>query len=332
MTAIPQYTETGTARRVGVEIEFIGLDVVSSAELVRATYGGAIKAVTDYDIRVATPELGEFRVELDFALLKNMGAERAQASEEPSLISQVSEEILAALAQQVTPCEIVSSPIPFSAVMQLDRLVETLHQAGAQGTDDGLLYAFGVHFNPEIPALDADTILRYLRAFVLLYDWLKAQLQVDLSRRITPYINPFPAAYIRLLLNPAYRPERDDLIRDYLHHNPTRNRALDMLPLFAELAPQLVTAAVNDPLVKPRPTFHYRLSNCRVGDPHWLLSTEWAYWLLLEQLAQQPQRLTELAQDYLILDRQPLQPLSSSWAQHMTQWLPRHGLWPQRNP
>jgi len=324
MSLIPQHTQTGTPRQVGVEIEFIGLTIQRTAELLGTIFDGTTEIISDYESRVKTPDLGEFRVELDFALLRKMGAERAQATTPPSLLDQVSEDILATLAQQLAPCEIVTAPLPFSAITELDRLIQALHQAGAQGTDDGLLYAFGVHFNPELPALDSRTILRYLRAFVLLYDWLKVKLRVDLSRRLTPYINPFPAAYVRLLLDSAYQPELNTLIGDYLHHNPSRNRALDMLPLFAELAPQQVSAAVNDPLIKARPTLHYRLANCRVGDPDWRLSTEWTHWLRVEELANQAQQLADLAQDYLLLDKEPLPVFSADWVRHIEHWLSLH--------
>ena len=330
MASIPQYTTIGKPRRVGVEIEFIGLDVARSAELVRSTFGGELVWRSDYEVYVNASELGDFRVELDFALLKRIGQERADEQEPPGLLNQVTEEVLAALAQPITPCEIVTAPLPLAAVNKLDQLVQRLHEAGAQGTSDGLWYAFGVHFNPETPATDAATIHNYLRAFVLLYDWLKVQLQVDFTRRVTPYINPYSTDYARLILNPAYRADRTTLIGDYLHYNPTRNKALDMLPLFAEIAPEQVAAAVDDPLIKPRPTFHYRLSNCRVGDPQWRLGQEWAYWLVVEQLAQQAYWLDELAQRYLA--SHSLLAFGTDWPQFMHTWLQKHQLCPNANP
>ena len=329
MADIPQYTAKGELRRVGVEIEYIGLDVVRSAELVRATFGGQLVHCNDYEISVNGSELGDVRVELDFALLRQMGQERITASEPPGLLDQVAEDVLAALAQSITPCEIVTEPLLFEALNPLDQLVQKLHEAGAQGTSDGLWYAFGVHFNPELPDTDGATIHNYLRAFVLLYEWLKVQLQVDLTRRLTPYINPYPNDYVRLILNPDYRSERSRLIGDYLFYNPTRNKALDMLPLFAELAPEQVSAVVNDPLIKPRPTFHYRLSNCRVGDPHWRLSHEWEYWLILEQLAQRADWLDELAQRYLASET--ILTFGANWLEFLQVWLQDHELCPQNH-
>ena len=68
-----------------------------------------------------------------------------------------------------------------------------------------------------------------------LFDWLRSRCHPDLSRRISPYIEPYPLDYARLILQPDYAPDSGRLIDDYLRHNPTRNRALDMLPVFAHL-------------------------------------------------------------------------------------------------
>ncbi|OBX33760.1 putative amidoligase enzyme [Halomonas elongata] len=40
------------------------------------------------------------------------------------------------------------------------------------------------------------------------------------------------------MLDPDYQPDLRTLIDDYLEYNPTRNRELDLLPLFAYLDPE----------------------------------------------------------------------------------------------
>src|SRR5690606_40167509 len=67
------------------------------------------------------------------------------------------------------------------------------------------------------------------------------------------FAKAFPPDYIRLIMAEDYQPDTERLMDDYLAFNPTRNRALDMLPLFATLAPQKVARACADALVKPRP-------------------------------------------------------------------------------
>lgn len=305
--------------RVGVEIEFSGLSVATAAGIVAATFGGEPRARTEYEIEVHRTELGDFRVEVDFALLKRLAQTRADSGEAPGL----PEDLLATLARQVAPCEIVTGPIARERIGELDRLAAALRRAGARGTDDALVYAFGVHFNPELPEITVTDVLAHMRAFALLHDWLLVQLGVDVVRRLTPFIRPWPARYLMLILESGYEPDQAGLIDDYLDHNPTRNRALDMLPLFAHLDPRRVAAVVDDPHVKARPTFHYRLSNCRIGDPGWRPSREWRYWLTIESLAAQTQVLAAMSRDYLQLARRPLGDLFAEWPLRTERWLQR---------
>ena len=64
--------------------------------------------------------------------------------------------------------------------------------------------------------------------------------EVDLSRRITSYIDPFPDEYVEVLLDGPAPQSLESLVDTYLDFNPTRNRALDMLPLFKFVLPERV--------------------------------------------------------------------------------------------
>lgn len=310
-------------RRVGVEVEFAGLPVQTVAEQVVAVLGGDLTVHTDYEIQVSSTRLGDCTVEVDFALLKRLGQARTEAEQEPGLIEQWSEDMLAAVARQVTPCEIVTAPIEFAQVVELDPLMEALRQAGAQGTDDALVYAFGVHFNPEVTGLDVSDILPTMQAFALLHDWLLVHMQVDWVRRIAPFIRPWPAEYVAHILAPDYQPDITTLIDDYLTHNATRNRALDLLPLFAHIDAERVNAAVGDDKTKPRPTYHYRLANCRISDPEWRISAEWQPWLLIESLAQDTTKRAAMSQAYRQVLAQMTGDLFAEWPQQVKQWLDR---------
>lgn len=308
-------------RRVGVEIEFAGLPVEAAADRVVAVLGGTKTVRTDYVIEIGDTDLGEFLVEVDFELLKRLGQARAEAEQAPGVVDQWSEEMLASLARQVTPCEIVTAPIRFDRVTELDTLMDALRQAGARGTDDALVYAFGVHFNPEVTGLDVNDILPTMRAFAVLHDWLLVRLQIDPVRRLVPFIKPWPAAYVARILASDYRPDMSRLIDDYLEHNPTRNRALDMLPLFAHLDRDRVRAAVEDDKVKSRPTYHYRLSNCRIGDPEWRLSDEWRQWLAIEALAGDSEKLAAMSEAYLELLGRTVGDLFADWSGKVERWM-----------
>jgi len=66
----------------------------------------------------------------------------------------------------------------------------------------------------------------------------------------------FGSSYVTKVLNPAYKPDLDQLIEDYLESNNSRNRSLDLLSLFAHFDEDRVSAAVNDDRIKARPTLH----------------------------------------------------------------------------
>jgi hypothetical protein len=72
-----------------------------------------------------------------------------------------------------------------------------------------------------------------------------------------------------------------------------------MLPLFKHLRPALIEARVDDERVKARPTFHYRLPNCEIERADWYLDSSWNIWCVVEQLADDPDLLQELAGQWM---------------------------------
>lgn len=305
----------GEPRSVGVEIELTGLDVAAIADTVARLFGGTVARETDYLARVAT-ELGEFRVEVDLHLLQRIGRSRAQPSGDTGVVAALRDAV-AAVAERIAPFEVVTPPLPVVALPQVDELVHALAAAGARGTDAGLLYALGLHLNPEVPAATAPVIHAHLRAYAILEPWLRARSGVDVSRRLTPFVDPYPAAYVQRLLAEDVAPPLWRLIDEYLRHNPTRNRGLDLLPLFSTLDRERVAAAVPDPRVKARPTFHYRLPDSRVGDPGWRVTDEWRRWLMVEEVAASPTQLARLADAYTATLR------GTSAASAQSEWVER---------
>ncbi len=318
------WREDGEPRRLGVELEFAGLPLQRICELVMELYGGHVEQRDPFVQIVQGTRWGDFTVEIDTALLKERTysrfLERLGLELEPG---GRAEDLLARLAGTVVPHEIVSPPIPMNEVHQLERLRQRLQQEQAQGTRASVLYAFGLHLNPEAPKADGATALTYLKAFLLLYDWLHVSGQIDWSRRLTPYIDPFPEPYRRLVVDPDYQPGLAQLVEDYLRHNATRNRALDMLPMFRELmGHEAVRGVPEAKLVKARPAFHYRLPNCRIDEPDWTLAREWFGWVMVEWLAERPDRMRELGARYLRRKGPALGGVDKLWALESEGWLP----------
>ncbi len=318
------YNAAGKVRRAGFELEYAGVSIEQSARIVRDVFGGRETVLSTFQRTVET-DLGTFCVEIDATLLKDKTYEqplRAVGIDPNHLDLRWLEHALLGTFSTIVPIEIGAPAIEITRLDPLDELRRRLHDASAKGTRASFLYAFGMHINPEIPSDDPAMLRDVLRAFVLLYPWLKDRAQIDVSRRITPYVDPFPDEYARLILGPAYPASRDRLIDDYLRYNATRNRALDMLPVLAHLDAHRVLAHVSDRhLVKPRPAFHYRLPNCMIDEEHWTLAREWKLWVAVERLAWDRDRLAEMCRAYLDAQERALKPLVDPWPDLLESYL-----------
>lgn len=313
--------DDGDERRVGFELEFTGLGLEPLAEVAREALGGRLSEESQAKWRLDVDELGEFVIELDWAYLKRRAEESGQTGDDDEWLLGA----LKSAAEWLVPLEVVCPPIPLSRLSRLHRLTDALREAGAAGTDDSLLAAFGVHVNIEAPSMDAATLVRYTRAFALLQWWLVEAHEVDLSRRITPYIDPWPQDYVTEVL--AIGEDDGDAFFDgYLRHNPSRNRGLDLLPLLAEIDAGRVRAVVDDARVKARPAFHYRLPNCHVDRADWSLATPWASWLVVERLAADGDALEALGQSWSGQLRPLIGASRRAWVDHLDTWLRDRGL------
>ncbi len=311
-------------RRVGVELEMNGLDLDTLSLVVADCLGTSIEHGGRYERILKGDPAGDWIVELDFALLKRLGREPHDASTLEGELGRSAEEALAWAAEALVPLELVSPPLPFERLGKVEELIERLRKAGARGTSDRLLNAFGMQFNPEIPDEDPALLTSVLQAFLCLYEWLYTRADIDLSRRLTLYVDPFPIDYVRKVIAPEYRPDLATLIDDYLADNPTRNRALDLLPLFAHLDAARVRRVTDDPLIKPRPAFHYRLPDCNIHEADWGLHAAWNDWIEVERLAADLERLAACCKAYLTFLERPLGRWLGDWSEEVERhWLAR---------
>lgn len=314
----------GRERRVGVELEMNGLTLDNLARLVAQHLGAAIEDKGRYERALTGDPAGDWGVELDFDLLKRMGREERDTASFAGEVEQSAEEALKWLAEHLVPLELVSPPLPLSRLHEVETLIELLRDAGARGTSHRLLNAFGMQFNPEIPDTAPSVLTAYLKAFLCFYDWLYERASINVSRRVTTYIDPFPGDYVRKVVNPDYWPDQDTLIDDYLTDNPTRNRALDCLPLFMHLDESRVRRATDDPLIKPRPTFHYRLPDCEIDLPAWGMHLAWNDWVAVEALAADSARLADCCRAYSRFLENPLRRWLGNWQKMLeSRWLDR---------
>ncbi|MDT8447811.1 MAG: amidoligase family protein [bacterium] len=297
-----RYNEAGELRRVGFELEFTSGDFPALARRLAALYDREPQKKNPFIYQFDSP-WGLFQLELDAKLLKEQGyrkqIEKLGLELPPAWTEQFDQWTLE-MAQIFVPQELITPPLPLDQLAQLDRLAETLIEHNSQGTGASFLYAFGFQFNPEVAQIKARPILNQLRAFLLHYEALIQSSQSDLSRRLAPYIRAFPQEYVRKILDPSYQPDLTALMDDYLSYNPTRNRPLDLTVLFAQVDQDKVLSQVAEPdLIKPRPTYHYRLPDSRIDEPGWSLAAEWNRWVKMERLAEDERHLEQLSLEYL---------------------------------
>lgn len=303
-------------RCVGIEIEFAGLDLDAAARAIAQSIQGELIEDTQAECKVKHPEFGNFKVELDWSFAKNMARQRleAQGASEDMVMSLMTD-----LARQIVPLEVVCPPIPVDKLSALDPMVEALQQAGALGTSDSLIYAFGVHLNAELPAFDSETLVAYLQAYCLAQNWLIKAHQVDPLRRLSPYIDSYPKRYVQKVMEYSASTAVDQIIDDYLIDNPTRNRGMDLLPLFKHIDEAKVLAAVEDERVNARPTFHYRLPNCEIEKPQWELARSWNIWCVVEHLAADRVVLKAMCKQWFEYNNKLINLKEEPWHQELAQ-------------
>mgnify|MGYP006299838363 FL=1 len=308
----------GTERRVGVEIEFAGVTEAEAVAIVRELWGGAETGGARYRHKVAGTKIGDVKVELDTAL-----AEGAKGPVDTTLLD---------LSRALVPVEIVTPPIALADLPEIDRLVARLGAAGAAGSRDGALYAFGLHLNPEVAVETADHIVAVTRAYGLLEDWLRASDPPDPSRRVLPFVDPWPRAFVDRLAGEAADWALGDLREAYLRDVGSRNHGLDLLPLIEHLFPGSVDAALGQGTAKGgRPAWHFRLPESGIGRAGWSVAHEWNRWVLVEDVAEAPGLLRALAEGWQE-HRSSLTTVRPDWARQADRIMREADIWRTADP
>ncbi|MCA9646318.1 MAG: amidoligase family protein [Polyangiaceae bacterium] len=279
----------GNERRLGLEFEFVGVSLEQAADVVRDVFGGEARRETEFHWVVDSPELGEFSVECDAKFLKEKQYEDAASrlglelsEEEKSRFA----ELVLEYSDRVVPNEIVTPPLPLQRIGMADELNRRFAKA-MEGSPLSVAPC-GLHINVEVASFETAWILAVMRAYAQSYERIVSDSEVSLLRRVFPYIKPYPALYVAQLEDPEYKPDQWTLIEDYARLVGTRNMGLDVLPLFGYLSGDQLERHdhLEHELIKPRPAFHYRLPNCRLGDPDWSVAQEWNRWVSIERIAE----------------------------------------------
>jgi hypothetical protein len=307
MFDLPPSTRTadGLPRRVGVEVEFMGPGVREAARILAASLGGIVIEEDPHAVTIRGTRLGDLTVELD---LRHAHPQR-HGHTLPVRLGRRSAALLGFALGRVVPRELITAPLPLDRLGEVDGAIALLRRAGATGrgavrSGSPQLGSLGLHFNVDVQDLTVETILAHLRAFMLLDPWLRATSFAMRSERVAAPPD-FPDEYTRLVLSPDYRPTFAGLSDDYLAANPTRDRALDLLPLLLHLDEPQIRRLLPREKISPRAVFHYRLPQAHVGDEGWSIAPDWNRWVAVERLAAEPERLAELSRAWFLFKGLP---------------------------
>lgn len=263
-------------RRVGVEVEFGGLSAKEAASVLHGITGGQVTELDPHRFEIECSDLGKLRVELD--------SKYVHGSKDASKLERSAREWAGDVSDALVPTELVTDPLPVSALSKVDHLVAALATAGATGNEQPHL-ACGLHLNIEWADREVEPILRILQAFMILAPELRTQIDPDTTRKLLPFIAQYRGGYQDKVLDPAYSPDFPEFVRDYCEANPNKNRELDLFPLLASIDRDVVASVLGEDPSAVRPAFHYRLPDARIGDSSWSISQEWQRWLAIEDLA-----------------------------------------------
>jgi hypothetical protein len=286
----------GATRRVGVEAEFTGIGARAAARALQAGLGGAAVEQDPHAFLVRGSSLGDLAVELDV----RYAHPQAHGPELPLRLGPRAAAWLGSALEGVVPRELITRPLAVDALAGVDRAVDILRRAGAKGRGATWFGSLGLHFNVDPARLDALGLVAVLRAFLLLEPWLRRAIAPGRDSRPAAFLpGQYPQAYVRRVAAPGYRPDLPAFVADYLDANPSRDRALDLLPVLLHLDRAQVRARLPHEKIGGRPVLHYRLPRAHVGEPGWGIAPDWNRWVAVERLAADPDWLDALGREYL---------------------------------
>ncbi len=315
-------------RHVGFEIEFSNIELDEILNILKEDFHFKEKKINNFFYKLES-KYGDFILELDFELLTKQkikeGAKKLSQTIGIDIKAndiEAIEKTIGDLSKDIVPYEISTPPLPLDEISLVEKLTNKLAINDAKGTKHKLYYAFGLHINIEVVSLEIESLLNYTKAYLILQDFINKDAKIDIARKISPFIDNFKTDYIKHILDNSYKPTIQEFIDDYLKFNPTRNRSLDLLPILTFIDEKRVRNKLPNEKIKPRPAFHYRLSNSMVGSSNWQISEEWNRWILVENLANDTKNLELLSNEYIThLDN--LINLTS-WEERVEKWILNH--------
>ena len=207
--------------RVGIESEFTGLSAHEAAIVVQKIVGGKIEE------RTVSIKTTLKKIKSDGTRIYNFYDLR-----EFVIHSTIGEIVLKPETNQITDVdsikknpqvvELVSEPIRYPDVMQLQKALSHLQEAGAKGTSKKR--AVSTQVNVEIDGGDLEKTRTNIQPVVDLFrsyarpehrKQIDARLNVPKARK--PYVEGPSDGFLKKLLDPSYRPTAHEFFNDYMY-------------------------------------------------------------------------------------------------------------------
>jgi hypothetical protein len=279
---------------VGVEVEFKGLSASAAVLSLHAALGGSVSREDAHAFELRNSAIGDLCVELDIRQAHPQRHGAALTIKPGAALSA----LIGRVVSPFVPREMILSPLPVARLPEVDYGIGVLRDAGARGDGHVLFGTLGLHFN----IATRTSRIAHIRATTLAFARHDAKLRALIGENdkllIARLAPAYPDAYVALLEARSSAQDPDGFIDDYLQHNATRDRALDLLPLLLHLDGPRVRRRLPYEKISPRPVFHWRLPVARVGRKGWSIMPSWRAWLDVEAEAAQILRLDGMDGEY----------------------------------
>jgi hypothetical protein len=214
---LPSRLDVFAVRRVGVEVEFMGLSARAAAQALSAGLGGTVAEEDPHAFLVRATRLGDLTVELD---VRYAHPQRAYGRTLPLRLGSRTAAWLGSALSGIVPRELITAPMMPDRLPGVDQAIDVLRRAGATGHGTTRFGSLGLHFNIDPPDLGAETLTATLKAFLLLEPWLRHETSRAEPPRPSFLPAPYPADYVRRVMAPDYQPDLATFAADYLTANP----------------------------------------------------------------------------------------------------------------
>lgn len=218
MHTAANFADNAEDDRVGIEIEFTGLSIKDTLDIVHGFTGGKV-IKKENTIKTTLKEVNEYENVYNEAIIPEWVIEGSSIGE---LIIRLENNQVddSNLEPEATVLELVTSPLRKTQIFQLQEIVTALRNKGAKGTADG--ESVSIQYNTEvnegnIATYNWNNLIDLLRVYMnpRHREQIDEHLNIPVFRK--DYIKLYSAGFLSIVLNPNYKPTIRELFDDFFY-------------------------------------------------------------------------------------------------------------------